>query len=218
MEDQLVSLAIDALNEGHRIILSRQIPLIRRLGVQVDLDSSPDSDSFEKARRSFRTIITKLRFLHYAAFAELPESTFDFEPWTLGFINGPLGKPYKINLGTEWETIERAIEHINNRRDFQTSNEYRMEILEPIQKHHEGWTEFLRRLRPTLPSEFLSKPITKKKAVTLLGRIGNENRSVEWLNKCIAEGTIWYQEMSRQSGRYDIRQFPKDAHKYLRSQ
>jgi hypothetical protein len=66
-----------------------------------------------------------------------------------------------------------------------------------------------------IPPEFLTVPISKKKAAKLLGQKGNPKRAVEWLNHCIKDGIISFQEMSRQSGRYDIRQFPESVHKQL---
>lgn len=67
-----------------------------------------------------------------------------------------------------------------------------------------------------IPIEHRSKPIAKNKAAKLLGRTGNEDRAVEWLNKCINEGTISCVKMTRQTFCFDIRQFPKDKHQQLR--
>lgn len=67
-----------------------------------------------------------------------------------------------------------------------------------------------------IPIEHRSKPIAKNKAAKLLGRSGDEGRAVEWLNKCINDGTISCVAMTRQTFCFDIRQFPKDKHPQLR--
>ncbi len=67
-----------------------------------------------------------------------------------------------------------------------------------------------------IPPEHRTKPLTKKQAAKYLGRCGNEKRAVEWLNKCIADGTISWEETSRQSGFYDIRQFDPEKHRLIR--
>ncbi len=59
-----------------------------------------------------------------------------------------------------------------------------------------------------IPVEYRTKPMTKKRAARLLGKTGDEGRAVEWLNKCIEDGTISWQLASRQSGFYDTREFP----------
>ncbi len=67
-----------------------------------------------------------------------------------------------------------------------------------------------------IPIEHRSKPIAKNKAAKLLGRTGDEGRAVEWLNKCINDGTISCVAMTRQTFCFDIRQFAKDKHPQLR--
>ncbi len=67
-----------------------------------------------------------------------------------------------------------------------------------------------------IPIEHRSKPIAKNKAARLLGRTGDEGRAVEWLNKCINDGTYYCVEMTRQTFCFDIRQFPEDKHPQLR--
>lgn len=66
-----------------------------------------------------------------------------------------------------------------------------------------------------IPVDLRSKPISKIKAARLLGRKGNENRAVEWLNDCIEKGVIQYEKATRQSGFFNIDQFPKDKRPFL---
>lgn len=67
-----------------------------------------------------------------------------------------------------------------------------------------------------IPPEYRSKPIPKKKAAKLLGRTGDENRAVEWLNNWIGDGIYSCMEMSRQSFCFDMRQFPEDKRQQLK--
>ncbi|HUP78917.1 MAG TPA: hypothetical protein VM260_10205 [Pirellula sp.] len=66
-----------------------------------------------------------------------------------------------------------------------------------------------------IPSEHRSKPISKNKAAKLLGQNGDENRAVEWLNRCVLDGTISCMKMSRQSYCFDMREFPQDKRSKL---
>lgn len=63
----------------------------------------------------------------------------------------------------------------------------------------------------TIPPDKRTKPMTKKRAARLLGRTGDENRAVEWLNACVDDGTIRYEKRSRQSGVYHRDDFPPEA-------
>lgn len=62
-----------------------------------------------------------------------------------------------------------------------------------------------------IPSEYRSKPMTKRAAAKLLER-HNEDSGVKWLSNCIEDGTITAEQLSRQSFIFDIRQFPESTH------
>ena len=85
----------------------------------------------------------------------------------------------------------------------------------PNQTTHEQKVERIL-AKEGIPIEHRSKPIAKNKAAKLLGRSGDEGRAVEWLNKCINEGTISCVKMTRQTFCFDIRDFPTDKHPQLR--
>lgn len=65
-----------------------------------------------------------------------------------------------------------------------------------------------------IPAEYRSKPISKKLAAKLLGRL-QEDSGVKWLNLCIADGTITCEPHTRLSSVFDIRQFPEATHAKL---
>jgi hypothetical protein len=67
----------------------------------------------------------------------------------------------------------------------------------------------------TIPAEFRSKPLSKKKAAQLLGK-PNEDSGVKWLNACIKDGTIRCEDHTRQSFVFDLRQFPESVHDQMR--
>ena len=58
----------------------------------------------------------------------------------------------------------------------------------------------------TIAPENRSRPITKRKAATLLGQVGD---GTKWLNKCIADGTIRAEKKTRQSYVFDLTDFPE---------
>ena len=66
-----------------------------------------------------------------------------------------------------------------------------------------------------IPTEYRTHAITKKKAAAHL-RPGNPDSGVEWLNNCIADGTITCKQYSRQSFVFDLREFPSAAQASLR--
>ena len=68
----------------------------------------------------------------------------------------------------------------------------------------------------TIPPDKRTKPLTKKQAAKLLGRHGDENRAVEWLNACIEDGIIRWEKRSRQSGIYHRDDFPAEVQDRIR--
>lgn len=67
-----------------------------------------------------------------------------------------------------------------------------------------------------IPPDKRTKPLTKKQAAKLLGRHGDENRAVEWLNACIEDGIIRWEKRSRQSGIYHRDDFPAEVQDRIR--
>ncbi len=68
---------------------------------------------------------------------------------------------------------------------------------------------------PRIPSEFRTRAMSKAKAAAYL-RGGNVDSGVEWLNNCIADGTIYCETLSRQSHVFDVRQFPAKVQSQIR--
>jgi hypothetical protein len=62
----------------------------------------------------------------------------------------------------------------------------------------------------TIPPAHRTRAMTKQRAARYL-RGGNADSAVEWLNKCIIDGTITCETLSRQSHVFDVRQFPESV-------
>lgn len=62
----------------------------------------------------------------------------------------------------------------------------------------------------SIPPAFRTKAMSKSRAARYL-RDGNVDSAVDWLNACIADGTIACETLSRQSHVFDVRQFPDEV-------
>jgi hypothetical protein len=67
----------------------------------------------------------------------------------------------------------------------------------------------------TIPSRYRTIAMTKQKAAGYL-RPGNPDSAVDWLNQCIADGTIPCETLTRQSHVFDVRNFPESAYQFIR--
>lgn len=65
-----------------------------------------------------------------------------------------------------------------------------------------------------IPAEFRTKAMSKQQAAGYLDH-PNPDSGVRWLNRCIDDGTIRCEQLSRQSFVFDIRQFPKTVHRLI---
>lgn len=62
-------------------------------------------------------------------------------------------------------------------------------------------------IRQVIPPEHRTKPMSYRQAARYLGRPDSQD-SAEWLKKCVDDGTVHCDPMSRQSHVFDRRQFP----------
>jgi hypothetical protein len=64
-----------------------------------------------------------------------------------------------------------------------------------------------KKARASISAQYRTRAMSKQKAAELI-RGGNSDSGVEWLNKCISDGTISCETLSRQSHVFDWREFP----------
>jgi len=69
---------------------------------------------------------------------------------------------------------------------------------------------------PVIPPEHRSRAMTKTEAAQLLRGPGNASGGREWLNQCIAEGTIYCESLSRTQHVFNVRQFPEEVRDRMR--
>ena len=96
--------------------------------------------------------------------------------------------------------------------NFVLRGEFTPNDIEPlIRGHLKGLTDREFREVKGIPPERRTKPVPLKKAAKALGKTADKV-GAEWVKKCIVDGTLRAEEITRQSYVFDLDQIPKENH------
>ncbi len=130
-------LALDGLEEGRRYLVSELNSVLeiqcKTLSFEV---KKKDGDNLLSARSRMRASLPRIMMIDPTRFAE-------WQPWTLGYVNGLTNHPANISLvSSHGDEVSGTIDFLKKQSDW-TEKQWRKWILEPVEQHHLAWKSML---------------------------------------------------------------------------